>query len=444
MTTSTVNHLIHLIHQALSELHKQPVMADVERLAIDIHRAMDTPRRAYHTSRHVLEVCQSASPLMALAALYHDIAYHHLDDGFPAEHGEFLAPMLVREADKFILHLPAEAGELTRQCAAVFGFSVGQILPPFAGINEFASALIATRCLEPYLSRPELLAIQACIEATIPFRDNACAEALLSRLQAANDTFALGCADAEIRGMVRAAIALSNRDVNGFAASDPGIFLTDTWLLIEESNATLGGKGVYSVQDYRGALARMEGCLALLNPDNIFHRFDHVPSANDFAELCRTAGNNIAFARRYLDAKLATFAIIEALALQTGGDCPVSMLLGHIRHSAENPMRIEDFLPKPPLHHDIDGHFLHVLDRGRKERPIHDLTRSPLTAYVYCHLGDSAMQALFDRAKQLFAGTMTPTDFLRQVKPELRDALIRGCARISLSRRDALLSLRFD
>ncbi|WP_306602986.1 hypothetical protein [Azonexus sp.] len=446
MTTSGINQIVLTLDAALHRLGKTVPMPEVERLAIQIHRTMDNPNRAYHTSRHVFDVCAGASPLATLAALYHDIAYFQLDRAFPVDILPGVDSMVERVDQDFILHIGPKAGLPLRLSAAVFGFSDGARLAPLGGLNEFVSAVIAASVLEPWLAPAELLTVIACIEATVPFRpagaDGACMpESLYRRLALSNTQFGLGCSAQHLRGITGEAVALANRDVGGFAEPDPAQFLANTWLLIEESNAALVAVGVYTVRDYRQALGRMEGFLSFLNPANIFHTFDGIPPTAEFTALSAAAGQNLEFARRYLAGKLSALAIIEALAMLTGGDCPISMLLGDIASGTEQPAHIEDCLPPVADHPDVDQKMLDVFDQGRRAESQRDSSQSPLTAYVYRHLGESGTLALFAHAKAMFAEQTTPAEFLRHVDPALRQAIAHGCAQIAVSRTALLRAL---
>lgn len=445
-STSTVNRLIELLEGALRGLGKSVAIADVESLTIRIHRAMDSPNRAYHTSLHLLDVCAPKAPLATLAALYHDIAYYQLDGGFPEQIGVPLQALIERQGGDFVLRLGSAAGVPERLCAAVFGYADGSLLAPLGGLNEFSSAIIAVTELAPWLDRQEMLGLIACIEATIPFRAPdaqgwSMPEALLERLQAANAQFALGCTTAQLRAFVAAATAMANRDVAGFAERDAAAFLANTWLLIEESNAALVAVGVYTLQDYRRALGRMEGFLSFLDPANIFHSFDGAPAPAELARLLELARQNIGLARRYLAGKLTAVAVIEALALATGGDCPVSMMLGDIRVGRHKPVRIDDLLPAVADKADCDPALLGVFDQGRRIPSQRDLSHSPLTAYVYRAHGEAGMQTLFAGAKAFFAGTLAPLDFLQLIEPGVRRAIVAGCAQIAVSRRARLEAL---
>ncbi|MCZ0899887.1 hypothetical protein ON021_08230, partial [Microcoleus sp. HI-ES] len=86
-----------------------------------------------------------------------------------------------------------------------------------AGQNEFLSAVVAAKALEPFLKREQLLQIAGCIEATIPFRAAdagvTVSQRLYDRLQAINSLFNLSLTDEEMRETVKKSVRISNRDV---------------------------------------------------------------------------------------------------------------------------------------------------------------------------------------------------------------------------------------
>jgi hypothetical protein len=240
---------------------------------------------------------------------------------------------------------------------------------------------------------------------------------------------------------VRDAVVLSNRDVSGFAQNDPALFLTSTWLLIEESNAPLKSAGIYSVSQYRAALMRMEGFLLSLKPDDIFQSFDGVPGQQSLAVLSERARKNIGFACDFLDAKIVAIAVVEALALCTGTDCPVSMLLGDISNAYGRPERAEDHLNAVQISLPVNAELLDVFEKGRPQESSYDLTASPLTAFIYRSVGHTGMKAAIVRAKAMFGGTLSHRDFLSSMDAAMTRQITRACAEIALSRRDALLAL---
>jgi hypothetical protein len=448
MTTSIINRIIQLFTHAFSSLGVQVPMAQIERLAMTVHHGMEYGQRVYHTSPHVLDICRDMKPHQVLAGLFHDIVYYQLDGGLPP-HAELMLKRAVHVTPQSLKlrRIDREDHELAA-CAHIFGFSEDQELPLYGGLNEFLSALVAVRLLSPYLPPADLLPIIACIEQTVPFRGHppggtSSSETLAERLRQAAAHWHLALADSAVDRMVRDAVILANRDVSGFAVDDPSLFLSATWLLIEESNAPLSVVGVYSIQDYRKALQRMEGFLASLNPENIFHHYQGYPDAEALAGLTERSRINLAFSVDYLGAKLASIAVVEALALATGGDAPVSMLLGDIADcEGKRPDRIEDFLSFLPPGPDVDLHLLAVLEKGRSRSSSSDLTASPLTAYLYRALGHDGLVSLGREARRMFGGELTPVEFLQRLPVEPVRAITEGCTRIALSRAHALQALR--
>ena len=447
MTIATITRFSSLFASAFEALSVKVDVGDVERMAMLIHHSMDHGRRVYHTSTHVFDMCEGMNPRQTLAILFHDIVYYQLDGGFPKS-AETLLKRVVRVERDVLEVRPLDASDKGAAiCAGIFGFKSGQALPLYGGMNEFLSAVVATRTLEPYLPLADIIAIVACIESTIPFRVRNAAgremlEMLAERVAEVSRAVGLAPAAADIDRAVTDAAVMSNRDVSSFAEAEPGRFLSTTWMLIEESNAPLAAVGIYSIQEYRGALSRMEKFLGSLNPDSIFHSFKGVPSAHQFEAMRAAARYNLAFASGYLGKKIVSIAVVEALAQVTGGDCPVSMLLGDIRSPYGRPDRVEDFLPPPPADESkLDAQLLDVLEKGRARESASDLTVSPLTAFVYRSLGEEGTMQALAQARKMFAGELLARDFLGGLERGMVRSLTEACAQIAVSRREALLNL---
>ena len=446
MTAATINRHIALIGGALEGLGAPAPAADVERLAMLVQHAMDHGRRTYHVSAHVFDVCSGLGPRQVLAGLFHDTVYYQLDGGFPRDTERYLETLVEPAQGGLRLRAAASTDPGASLCAEVFGFAPGGLLPLFGGMNEFLSACVAVHTLGPYVPPLELLAIAACIEATVPFRGPDPERAdppqrLFRRLREAGATRRLGLDEGAVRRLVADAVELANRDVRGFAEPDPAEFLATSWDLIEESNAQLASPGVYTLREYRSALSRMEAFLGGLDPDHVFHHFEGAPAPEVYERLRDGARSNLTFATRYLGAKLLTVGLVEALALLTGGDCPVAMLVGDIRSRDGKPDRAEDYLPPSRDGGPVDPRLLRVLELGRARESRADLTASPLTAFVVRWLGEAGAARALEPARAFFTGAVTARDFLRSLDPELVRAMATACARIAVSRQGALLSL---
>lgn len=451
---ATINRLITLFDGAFKALSNKVSLTESERLAMVVQFSMDAKTRAYHTCGHVFGLCEGMNPHQVLAALFHDLVYCQLDGGFPESTVDILQGVTRTQDGALILQAIAPEDTALAMCAALFDFQAGQTLPLYDGMNEFLSAVVAARLLQSHLAPQDLLAVLACIEATIPFRATGMdgvtrvdklALRVYRQYQVLGETLGLerdpAATQAYVDRVVADAVGLANRDLGSFAHADPVAFLSSTWQLIDESNVPLTRVGVYSLRQYRDVLMRMEGFLGMLNPESVFLRYQDTPSAADAAALCVAATRNIAFACDFLDAKVASVAIVEALALSTGTDCPVSMFLGDISSAYGRPDRVEDFLPKAPLHAHVDSDLLGVFETGRTLASNNDMTASPLTAFVYRYQGYEGTRKALRHARDMFAGLLSPQGFLQTLNRDMVCAIIRACAHIALSRSDALREL---
>ena len=439
MTLATINRILSMFLVAFRDMSIQVRLRDVERLAVLVHHSMQHGRRVYHTPAHLFDMAKGMNPRQVLAVLFHDIVYYQIDGGFP-EKAKYLLDTTVRVDDDQVILLPfASRDSCVALCGGLFDFQAGETLPLFGGMNEFLSAVVATRLLQPYLSTTDLIAIGTCIEATIPFRGptptgQTVFERAADRVAKVSQLLNAGLTRDDINRTVTDAVVMANRDVVNFSVPDPGHFLSATWQLIEESNAPLAAVGVYSIQEYRGALMRMEGFLGSINPDHVFHSYQGTPDATEFAALRAATKKNLAFSLSYLGAKIVSMALLEALALETGGDCPVAMMLGEIRSQSGVPNRVENLLPPLTDDRPTDPALLAVFDTGRAKEAAFDLTASPLTAYIYRCEGEEGTVRALKQAKKMFAGERTPRHFLASLRPELVRCVAGACAQIAISR----------
>src|SRR5688572_2120398 len=236
MAMATINRFIRLFEDAFRELSADVPSHDVEVLAMLIHDSMEQGRRVYHTSNHVFALAEGMNPRQTLAALFHDVVYFQLDGGFPRRaHG--VLKRVTRSGSKTVTLKPideADAGLVA--CATVFDFKAGQTLPLYGGLNEFLSAVVAARSLQPWLPMADVIAIVACIEATIPFRGadregREAPEQLADRVRTTSRLLNVPLRDEEIDTIIGEAVLLANCDVGSFAVLDPGVFLANTWQL---------------------------------------------------------------------------------------------------------------------------------------------------------------------------------------------------------------------
>jgi hypothetical protein len=407
----------------------------VERWGVALHQALASRAREFHTHEHALELCRGADPLQTIAALYHDTVYVQVDLGVPAHFDKILEPLIRKEETGWRVLPHAALDPAARDVLAVFGRSADEVLTPLTGLNELASALVVVKEFEGVMTRTQLLALAACIEATIPFREDQ--GGLLERR-----LIGLGLSQAEARGMVRRAVRLSNHDVGNFADPEPARFLDNTWKLLPESNPSLHVASTYSVRDYRVALQKMEAFLANLKPERVFRTWADEPSPEDHAQRIGYARRNIALAVRYLRCKLYSTALIEALALESGGDAPVEFFMGGIPGpSGEQVRRIEQALPTVVTLVPGDRVLMGLLEAGRVTASSFDVSPSPLATFLFRVIGEPAMMQGLEQARRWWSGDTNARQFLQGSSKAVVKDIALAAATIAETRAGALRSL---
>ncbi len=439
-----IHRTIRILLDALEGLGAEMPLSEAERLSIVINRAMTAQARSFHTPEHVFDLIDPDNPVANLAALFHDLVYYNVDHGFIPPVAAAVEPGIERHGDVLRIRPGADSDRSTALCLAVFGFSAGQDLPVQGGMNELLSALVMNRSLSPYVREEDLTLATACIEATIPFRaagpdGSTPAVRLEQRLLRVRSIFSLALTDDRVHQGVRGAVTLANRDVANFSDKEVGRFLDNTWRLLPETNPSLRTQGVYSIRSYRMALQGMEGFLGSLDPSTIFARFDGIPTEAGHAAMTAQAAQNVETATRYLRIKLLTASILEALAEISGGDAPVALFMGDLG-SIRVGSQLADYLPPVPASRDagIDPVLHDLLAKGRTSASAFDLQNSPLSRFVYLHLKSAGIEGPLAAARRMFAGELSPGEFLDALPAGLAAAVAESCSHMAFTRADAL------
>lgn len=448
--TGTIHRTIGLLDSALRGLGIDPDSHEVERIGVMVNRGMSTQQRSFHTPEHIFDLADPEDPHITLAALFHDLVYFQVDQGFTQEIGAILEPY-VRVVDGTV-QLRTDIPESDRAffgSAAVFGFRPGDTLSPFGGLNEFLSALVMDVLLVGTVEDVDLMIATACIEATIPFRRQQETgewppELLARRLETINGAFGLGLPPHALDDAVIAAVGFANRDVQNFAEEDVARFLDNTWKLLPESNPTLRFGGLYTIGAYATALLKMHGFLRNLQPETIFHQYKSVPSDADYARIIELARRNLETGTRYLGIKLASAGVLHALAQLTGGDAPVALFMGDLQPRDQGG-QIADYLPDQPIDcqrdEDDADDLYRLLAVGRASESRFDLQNSPLSLFVYRCLSDEQLDAAIAAAGDMFGGRLEPGDFLQRIPSRTVAAIAGAAANLAFTRRDELIAL---
>ncbi|MEG4276482.1 hypothetical protein QUA62_03130 [Microcoleus sp. MON1_C1] len=421
----------------------------LEQIAELIIQAMRGPWRSFHTSEHIFEVGGSVDPIEVLAALFHDLVYVQVDQGVSFNISSALCPFVKEVRSQLVIRdeteLPDDA--MYHLVASVFGFIPGKALSRFAGENEFLSAVIAAKCLEPFLPASTIAEIAACIEATIPFRPLSpsglsAIELLHQRLVSANRDFNLGWSDAQTVEIVKRAVRLANRDVENFASPNSSNFLDNTWNLMPETNHELTNVNSYTVAGYRKSLQKMEGFLKFLKPELVFQQFMQEPDDETYANLIARTRKNIEVAKLYFGVKLITIAILEALSYRLGRDIPLSTMMGELRTPGFKTSVLEDYLPNRqsayPLETQLQREVLYLLEIGRNQESRYDIKNSPVSTFIIKSIGFAETENLLKKAQEFFADPTSSEEFLSYCAPDVIETISSGVMKLFESRKTAL------
>lgn len=451
---------------AIEQLEGRDNQSQIEKITELIAQTMTGPWRYFHTTEHIFEVGGlreehiyetegSVDGIEILAALFHDLVYVQVDHGVNFNISRYTAPFVLEDRGKLVL---AKASELPNDLmfeivTAVFGLAPGEALSPFNGQNEFLSALIAAKALEPLLSPSNIAQIAACIEATVPFRPLSPSgltpsERLYQRLIRVNHQFNFGWDETQTISAVKRAVRLANRDVENFAFPNSAHFLDNTWNLMPETNHELLNSDSYTVQGYRRSLQKMEEFMNFLKPELVFQRFMGEPDELTYSQLIDKTRKNLEVARLYLAIKLITIGILEAISYRLGRNVPLSTVMGELPRPGTNTPTLDQFLPDIPIAQrpatDLEAEVLALLVQGRNQESDYDLKNSPVATYIIKSVGFASVEHLRKQAKAFFSGAISATEFLGEFNPEVLDTILNAVVQVFEKRIAVLNRLRQD
>jgi hypothetical protein len=453
---------------ATNHLQVEVSQTKLEQIAELIVQPMTGPWRYFHTPDHIFEVGGSTDPIEVLAALFHDLVYVQVDQSVNFNLAYYISGLIkevkpLRGGGKEHLKIRDRAeipeDDIFDIVISVFGFVSGQQLSPFAGQNEFLSALVAAKALQEFVAKKILVQICACIEATIPFQmpspDGLTAsDRLYKRIQETNNKFNLQFTEEEMVNSVKRAVRMANRDVEGFATPSAASFLDNTWNLLPETNHNLINSSTYTVQEYRVSLQKMEGFMNFLKPESVFRQFAGEPDEETYQNFVNGSRKNIEVARLYLGAKVVTIAFIEAISLRVGLDIPLSTMMGELpEKGTTSAKKLEDFLPNldEQAYHpknELETTVLNLLEKGRTKSSAYDIKHSPLATFFVKTMGFDELNHQLSHAKEFFKQLDSAGDlpakisaakvFITGFNSTVTDEVTDGILKVFDSRREAL------
>ena len=448
MQTDDIKRLAAIYLQAFERLGVSSSKPRTRKLALNIQLAMSAHGRNYHNLDHVFSFVDPDDPICTLAAMYHDVVYYQVDQGFTPEILAIIIPYIYDlEGEFYISRNIQEKDHLIWMTLDIFNLKAGQKLTSVDALNEFLSALVLVRELGDLVEAKDLMRMIVCIEATIPFRGKNKAgltpfEVMAKRLRKiARKYCSAPLKPHDIENTIKASVIFSNKDIGNFSEPDPARFLDNTWKLLPETNTALRDRDAYSIRAYRLALQKMRAFMMFVKPELVFNQFQGVPSDKEYRDMLDIASANIVIAREYLKVRLVAIAVLEALAQASGGDTPLSIFMGDLSDQAGNSPRIEDFLPEiqTPAWVDQAPIIRDLLEVGRASESNFDTRNSRLSLFVFKSLTPEGIDKALGIAQEYFSGNIKPEAFLDQMDKPMVSAIARASASMVLMRRDKLI-----
>ena len=439
----TIHRTIALLQDAFARLKAPVTNKTVERLGIMVHQAMSMQNRSFHKPEHIFDLADPEDPHLSLAAVFHDVVYYQVDNGFHRDIEEKLSPYLDFTPEGISIRKDIEPSDrVFFGTAAVFGFTPGKVLSPFGGLNEFLSALLMNSFLEGKVKDVDLLIATAGIEMTIPFRPRdekgrSPAEVLKDRIIKTNLQFQLGLPEKEIIHTVKSAVTLANRDISNFAEEEPARFLDNTWKLLPESNPDLFFQGLYTVKSYARALCKMEGFLSALQPERVFQHFAGYPEQSEYEQLIGRTGANLSVATSYLGIKMISAGILQALMELTGGDVPISFIMGDMK-ADEEKCSLAYYLPGIQSCGRDNTVIYDLLKHGRASSSSFDLKNSPLSFFVYCNTDENTEKECIEASREFLNGELGYLDYLEKIPSFIVESIARAASVMVFTRSEKL------
>jgi hypothetical protein len=153
-------------------------------------------------------------------------------------------------------------------------------------------------------------------------------------------------------------------------------------------------------------------------------------------------------AKLYLGCKLVSIAIIEALSLRLARDIPLSTLMGELPIQGSKTPSLEEFIPNIQSTHKpeiaLEREVLELLTKGRNQDSNYDLKNSPIATFIVNSMGFPSVRYLISQAKEFFAETISPDEFLKECDPNAIATIIDGIEKLFTSRVYALRGLSED
>ena len=447
---SVIDNYCTQIFEAFEELKVKVPITKVESIAIEVVRAMGSEMRDYHKPEHSLDVSKVNSPIASLAAIFHDCIYIQVDPSWKTNFYSYLGnfiPTVELNLDANDV-FKTENSEIRKAILVLFGMESNSDLRLNKGLNELLSAIVMEHFLSPILTVKDVLSVAACIEATIPFRNvdadgNTSADRLKKRLNKAAQILNESFSEQEQINIIDWCREIVANDLASFASHRLNTFISNTWNVMNENNAALRNMYFY-ISEYRKAVNNVIPFLQSLDPNQMFWNSPEFDLDYRTRVMVENAKRNLQLGIDYLKTVGLSLSILEAIAIETGGDLPYEALVGPLRRSREHmPLSVGAFLPareSRSFNEDEKAVFL-ILKNGRETRARFDRKDFPLGAYLYQHFKIEVIHSLWGVANEFHNGKINPKSFLEAIPNTERIEIFEALVKVASIRSANIFSL---
>jgi hypothetical protein len=411
----------HIFQSAMTSLNVFLTEDKIDEISDLIMEGLTGKWRNFHTFAHILMLTNTGDPLITLAGLFHDLVYLQIDEKIIFNYTPYLNPFIIEKKDGFFIKSqPTYSDNCFSIVLKIFNLNLGDSLSQFKGQNEFLSALMASKILQPYLSLSLITRIVTMIELTIPFRhteneNETIPQQLQKRLEIVNQEFNLDLSQGDIITTITQSVKLANLDVVGFGASNIKDFLKNTWLLLPETNHCLYDSQKYTIQDYRLALQNTNNFINFIYPNLVFHHYHNQPNFNTFQDLVNNCQNNLHLSRLYLQIKLTSIAILEALSLPCCPNIPLNFFWNVSNDFNLKCLSIFDFIPPILPYQPQNNKEKLILDLFTFESQgnlFPDISHSLFTIFILNYISFETLIKYKFECDKFFSRQLPPQDFL--------------------------------
>ncbi|WP_017296172.1 hypothetical protein [Geminocystis herdmanii] len=441
----------HIFQSAMTALGVFLTKEKIEEISDLIMEGLTEKWRNFHTFNHILMLTNTGDPLITLAGLFHDLVYLQIDEKIIFNYTPYLNSFIIEKKDGFFIKSQLTySDDCFSIVLKIFDVNLGDSLSQFKGQNEFLSALVAGKILQPYLPLSLITRIITMIELTIPFRqtkdeNETIPQQLQKRLEIVNQEFNLDLSQANIITTICQAVKLANLDVSGFGTSNVQNFLKNTWLLLPETNHCLYDSQKYTIQDYRLALENTNKFINFISPNLVFHHYHNEPDLITFQELIKNCQNNLDISRLYLQIKLTSIALLEALSLHFCPNIPLNFFWNVSNNANFKYVSIFDFLPsilpyKPQ--NNIEKIILDLLTFECQGNIFPDISHSLFTIFILNYISFETIVNYKSQCDSFFSRQLTPQDFLSLFPPSLISIISSSIEQLLHQKQDSLRFLK--